>query len=333
MALQGAPLATYFGWLWGMIFLQKPWGQPNFSSFFSLSLVIHLAITAMWLFLSIDCLINFRAEVIHHFAVSYSETLSLLVQVKFLENCITSVLIRMVFLYQAKTIGRLWKHLYIRNQKDAKSFQFYKTNIVNIIIGMIPFLLNLTLAVTDALPISRNFHKSWISNVGRIPYSVILGIFLIGPFVLAPACGYAVLLTTIHHLVWIYKGYCKKLLNLIEKSAIGVRCIMSAKLKMYLIEDFESIQCMFSMFDSGLSPILLILLCGGTLRLVACCSKLVLMNRTEDVTFRKIELAKDITTIVICCCWLMVLEAGQAVIRRVRLFTFYKVRVKIFCPF
>jgi len=232
-------------------------------------------------------------------------------------------------------LAKLWGKLYRRNfDEDSKKCTHLIGSWLSTILIFLSFFGMLALAIMDGLPIGNNSWKSWFNFLGLECYSIVVVRFMIGPFVVPINCAFAVLLTTFHHLLKVYERYCQKVHEILLSAGANYRekthkneqnCSsfkmnmnrwrMTADLKRKLVIEFQEVQELFMLSEKVLSPMVLLIFTGGSLRLVISASKIVLRNTSN---FWDLVLFKDAAHLVIIGCHLFLIRTGQRMLDIVR---------------
>jgi len=339
MGLQGLTITTWAGWLTGVIFLQRPWGQPQFISYLSgISTFIAIFNSAVRSFMIIDAFFHFQ-DVYLQALVSKEELRTLLNQSAFWEISISSAFLQLLFLLNAKKLALLWGHLYQRNMEDAKRSKIFYGILQQSFIAGISLLSMLVNGIFQAIPAAKNYQKSWLSPIGQVAFSIIGYSYFVGPAILPAHYGLTTVLTTLYHLECVYDKYCSKLhgmmmRTLFENVEMGKQSqhvtnnqkrkpnsmmmtwkkSMGTEEKVKMVHEFQEIQYLFTLSECTVSPIILVILTGASFRLVINAAKIFYREQEE---FLENSFIIDCCQIVHVACQMCILQIGQRILDKV----------------
>ncbi|CAL8134330.1 unnamed protein product [Orchesella dallaii] len=314
----------------GVILLRRPWGCPTFDSWLSISSALVPTNIITCSVLLTDAYLHFKEELLLPFTVGGDRLHSLIIKSSFVEIIISNLLIYIAFIVQAKNLAMLWSKLYRRNFDDAKRWKctFPIENWLNTIFVSISFVGLLSLAILDGMPIGKNSWKSWFNFLGLECYSFVVLRFMVGPFIIPLNCAFSVVLTTLRHLQKVYERYCEKVheILLVSAESLGKETDESptflkitirasgetpSNLKRKIVKEFEEVQELFVLSEHVISPLVLIILTGGTFRFVISTAKIVLR---DSANFWDLVILKDLAHLIIVGCHLSLLRTGQSML-------------------
>lgn len=328
MVLPGQSCIIFTGWVTGIILVRKPTGRPKLPSWLTWAWILPVVNILLITFFTVDSLVNWRHELLSRFTVQDTQVISFLSSVSLLEQFVSNVLLRFVFLLSAKKLSKIWCYLYHLNENNLRRSKSYMGGgkVLTFSLLFTTIIVSTGISALDGIFLAKYYDKSWLYHIGGWFYQILLIITFNAAFTLPFSLAVATLVIT-HYLIGkSFGGVCKQIHNLMRLVSTTraepedehtptssllrqevYRKAVPIELKQEIHQSLQEIQEVFKIAKGSLSlPAMeTLVLAGGSHRLVSLFLKIFM--RTED-TYWEPMLVKDVLHLGIAVGQLLTLQ-------------------------
>lgn len=324
MGAEGFSTFVWDGWIFGTIFLQKPWGQPQFKSYIAIQPIWALAFLLVQIYFTLDAGINistFNVHLVNDKLIEYINA------ALFILTGTTHLLTLLVFAVNAKLIATLLNKFYYYKKSENGHLGYnsritwgciYSVKLFSILLlvghGAISTFL-ITEKLADASVLIKFLGPVLYFIVEFVGYVAIDSSTMIGLFLVT---------TTVFHLMEEHSDFCTSLGEEIALLRMGDgeskkrNRIDETFMKEYYLKKLDDLEQLFASADCFLGPLCLITISGSVLFLIPCAYGLATIEglNYKDTVLIKASLGLQMGLNI---CKLTVLSLGQVVKNQVNI--------------
>jgi hypothetical protein len=323
MVLQGFEVPSWFGWLTGVLVINKPWGTPDFKSWCSPITLIIIIVNTLTQILWLDFFL-------HSNQLEKEKLLrKILLQGFTILGVLFNAFVRMFFCIQARNICEFLNQLENYNVSTVPT-TLQKTRRLFSILTWVSLILRLGTGIFLALQLSSHIpEESWLAPLGRWGYLFIMGLFGVIPLVSSFYVAFSFIVVTAVYLVWIFEDYGIQIEESIKHARKdGFQVVMQPRvlrqmlqeipMESYLVDlikKFEDVRRLFKLFDRIVSPLLFCLIVMSITSLIHASNTIIIEGGSSSGWA---GLVSDWFNLVYQVVQLFLLQLGQDLYDRVR---------------
>jgi len=322
MVLEGFEVPTWFGWITGVLFIQKPWGAPVFKSWCNLTTIGIFALNILTQLLWID----FFQHSTQYEGEKFLK--KILIQGFLVFGVLFNIFIRIFFSIQARNVCFFLNELEFYPVSTVPT-TLQKTRRLFSILTWVSLTLRLGTGIFLAIQLASHIpESSLLAPLGTWGYLFIMGLFGVLPLVSSFYVAFSFIVVTAVYLVWIFEDYGIQIEGAIKTARkdsitdlrtdfkfIGFHRKAMEPSLVELIKRFEDIRNLFSLFDKIVSPLLFCLIVMSVTSLIHATNSILI----EGGSSQWAGLVSDWFNLIYQVVQLFLLQLGQDMYDRVRL--------------
>lgn len=330
MIIPGFCLASWFGWIAGILIFRLPWGDPKFT-LKSLPTFFNVIFAIVFVFFNVDIIYHFRGVMQGYYEAggqSFGRVETIVVCFEYAELLISNCVMRSVFLWKGKKLadflGRLRRYniTQMRRRSPATWRDCLVTSLVFASTLGFCTLMGVTQYFVEG---SKYWTRDWLGPLGQTLLFTIL--FLI-PVMIPMQVSFSFIVATCGYLSTIFQDYCQHVLDIVgENKWAGMsllagshqpekptgRVFFTDKTRREMLARFSIVQEVFDLAQDLIGPLSLILLAGSSIAVV------MIAYEVMAFTVSPLMLAKNGCHMVNYICYFWVLQCGQRILDKVNL--------------